>query len=77
MSTGGKSDLNHLDRSGLEWRKSSYSNGAGGECVEIAPLSEGIAIRDSKDPDGAILTFTRAEWLAFLAGARGGEFDLS
>ena len=32
-------------------------------------------MRDSKDPAGPVLTFTRAEWRAFLGGMRGGEFD--
>ncbi|THJ75724.1 DUF397 domain-containing protein [Candidatus Frankia alpina] len=59
----------------LVWRKSSYSNGAGGMCVEVAPLSEGIAVRDSKNPRGPMLAFSAAEWDAFLAGARDGEFD--
>lgn len=58
----------------LYWRKArvSVNNGA---CVEIAPFSEGIAIRDSKEPDGPILTYTVAEWRAFLHGAKAGEFD--
>jgi hypothetical protein len=34
-----------------------------------------IAVRDSKDPEGAILTYTAAEWRAFLDGAKKGEFD--
>ncbi|WP_242422555.1 DUF397 domain-containing protein, partial [Frankia torreyi] len=55
--------------------KSSYSNGAGGMCVEVAPLGEGIVVRDSKNPSGPVLAFSAAEWDAFLAGARDGEFD--
>ena len=56
------------------WRKSSYS-GAGQECVEVAELSGGTAVRDSKDPRGPVLRFTRAQWLAFTAEVRSGEFD--
>jgi hypothetical protein len=63
------------DSAELAWRRSSYSNGAGGMCVEVAPLGEGIAVRDSKNPTGPVLAFTGAEWDAFLAGARDGEFD--
>lgn len=59
------------------WRKSSYSNGSGGDCVEVATLPRGIGIRDSKDPSGPALTFSVAEWEAFTAGVRGGEFDLA
>ncbi|WP_045875855.1 DUF397 domain-containing protein [Pseudofrankia sp. DC12] len=59
----------------LVWRKSSYSGGTGGNCVEVATLPDGgRAVRDSKDPDGLTLRFTAAEWTAFLAAAREGEF---
>lgn len=64
------------DHTPLAWRTSSYSNGAGGMCVEVARVGDGVAVRDSKNPDGAILAFSGAEWQAFLAGARAGEFDL-
>jgi hypothetical protein len=40
------------------WRKSSYSNGMGGECVELAALPGRIFVRDSKDPDGPRLGLT-------------------
>lgn len=59
----------------LRWRKSSYSNGNGGNCVEVAELPEGgRVVRDSKDCSGPVLTFTAAEWAAFIAGVRDGEF---
>jgi hypothetical protein len=65
----------HRDLSDAVWRKSSYSSG-NGQCVEIATLPDSTrAVRDSKDPDGPVLRFTEAEWTAFLAGARSGEFD--
>jgi Domain of unknown function (DUF397) len=64
-----------VDLSYAAWRKSTYSNN-GGACVEVATGEDWIAVRDSKDPDGPVLTFTPAEWDAFLAGARDGEFDL-
>ncbi len=61
---------------GLVWRKSSFSNGNGGNCVEVAALSNGgRAVRDSKDPNGGMLNFTADEWSAFLAGAKDGQFD--
>ena len=59
------------------WVKSSYSGPTGGNCVEIAFLTDGgVAMRNSRDPEGAALVFTRAEWDAFLGGARDGEFGL-
>ncbi|MFI9507323.1 DUF397 domain-containing protein [Nocardia sp. NPDC052566] len=61
-----------------QWRKSSYSNDQG-NCVEVAMLTHGmIGVRDTKDNGtGAILTFTRPEWEAFLEGVRDGEFNPS
>lgn len=57
----------------LVWRKSSAS--LNGDCVEVASLPDGVAVRDSKNPDGAMLMFTRSEWRAFLTGAGKGEFN--
>ena len=60
---------------GSRWVKSSLSL-SNGNCVEVARLADGqVGVRDSKNPDGAILRFTSAGWHAFLAGARRGEFD--
>ncbi|MFC4533500.1 DUF397 domain-containing protein [Sphaerisporangium dianthi] len=51
----------------LMWRKSSYSSANGGECVEIAMLPHGVAIRDSKDPAKGHLTVSAEAFGAFLA----------
>jgi hypothetical protein len=60
------------------WRKSSYSGGNGGACVEVASNLPGIiAVRDSKDPSGPILVFTRNGWRAFVAGVQDRQFDVS
>jgi hypothetical protein len=60
---------------GLQWRKAAASTG-NGQCVELAGGRAGaVHLRDSKNPDGAVLTFTRFEIAAFLEGAKAGEFD--
>jgi hypothetical protein len=59
-----------------DFRKSTRSGPNCDNCVEVAFVGEAIAVRDSKDPDGAALLFTRGEWDAFVGGAKGGEFDL-
>ncbi|WBB99816.1 DUF397 domain-containing protein [Solwaraspora sp. WMMA2080] len=50
---------------GARWRKSTRS-GAGGNCVEVATNLPGvIAVRDSKDATGPVLTFAPAQWATF------------
>ncbi|MCD0482935.1 DUF397 domain-containing protein [Streptacidiphilus sp. ASG 303] len=67
-------DRNQQRAGRQEWRRSSHSNGSGA-CVEVAPTPDGGAsIRDSRNPQGAVLTFQANEWRAFLDGARDGEF---
>jgi hypothetical protein len=61
------------DNALLRWFKSSRSNPGG--CVEVRFTDDFVQIRDSKDPEGPILTFTDREWTAFLEGVRSNEFD--
>jgi len=56
-----------MDLTSVSWRKSSYSGGNGGNCIEVADLPGTVAVRDSKDPDGPALLFTAAQWAAFTA----------
>jgi hypothetical protein len=70
------------DLSRAAWRKSSYSNGSGGSCVEIASLTspashaaQQIAVRDSKDPGGPILTFTARQWRELTASIKAGRLN--
>ncbi|MFF3455293.1 DUF397 domain-containing protein [Streptomyces sp. NPDC002730] len=59
----------------VTWIKSSHSN-ATGNCVEMAALPDGnVAVRNSRDPQGPTLVYTREEIAAFVAGARAGDFD--
>jgi hypothetical protein len=51
------------------WRKSSYSGGNGGDCVEVAS-AEGVLVRDTTHRAGGTLTFTAEAWGAFTAGLK-------
>jgi hypothetical protein len=62
-----------LSRAG--WRKSTASSG--GECAEVAIVAGSVLMRHSQHPSGPVLAFSPAEWAAFLAGVRNGEFDLA
>ena len=65
------------DLSRAMWRKSSYSNGSGGDCVQVAlRIPEVVAVRDSKNPDGPRLILSHDEWRAFIAAVRARESDL-
>jgi predicted secreted Zn-dependent protease len=57
------------------WRKSTRS-GDNGACVEARAVNDTTQIRDSKNPSGPVLTFTREEWHAFIDGVKQGEFDI-
>ena len=74
MDAHPKPDISGLDLNALPWRTSSRNSGADAR-IEVATLPDGVAVRDSSRPDGPVLLFTPAEWDAFVAGARDGEFD--
>ena len=59
----------------LFWRWFTAGPCEAGSCVEVASSGDGVAIRDSKHLGGPMLWFTPDEWVAFLAGAKAGEFD--
>lgn len=66
----------HTDeKTGLTWRKSSYSGGEQSQCVEVAETPSAIHVRDSKDPDGPALALGRAEFSLFLQFA-ASEFEV-
>lgn len=65
-----------VELSAAGWVKSSRSGPYSDNCVEVNGLDGPlVAVRDSKDPDGAVLAFTPGEWDAFIEGARRGEFN--
>lgn len=55
------------------WRKSSFSNGQRGNCVEVAPRPDATAVRDSKYPDLGHVAVSAPEWRAFLDAAKREE----
>ena len=64
------------DLRSLLWLKSRRSNPSG-NCVELAELPDGagVAVRNSRDPEGPALIYTSAEITAFILGAKDGDFD--
>jgi hypothetical protein len=56
----------------LDWRKSSAS-GSSGACVEVAESGSSVLVRDSSNPSGAVLVFSRAQWLGLLRHIRNPE----
>ncbi|MEV2196703.1 DUF397 domain-containing protein [Streptomyces phaeochromogenes] len=57
------------------WFKSSYSNGAGGECVECAHAVDGAFVRDSKNARGPVLTIRVHAWRAFIRALDGDALE--
>lgn len=80
MKTGTSQELSNQELAGIRWIKSSRSDSNGGQCVEAGPLADDsgrVAVRHSHHPEGSVIVYTRAEWDAFLAGAKDGEFDFT
>lgn len=66
-----------LNRDGIQiagWRKALRSV-ATGECVEVAPVTGDIVVRDSMNPDGPVLLYSAESWRSFLIAAKRGNFD--
>ncbi|MFG2329358.1 DUF397 domain-containing protein [Streptomyces sp. NPDC048604] len=60
--------MRSVDLSTVTWRKSSYSNPDGGECLEVADNLPLVPVRDSKNPAGPVLLFEPAAWASFVTG---------
>ncbi|MET9087255.1 DUF397 domain-containing protein [Streptomyces sp. NPDC004237] len=60
-----------IDLSNISWRKSSYSNTDGGDCLEVAAgIPSLVPVRDSKDPSRGTLLFEASAWAAFVDGVK-------
>lgn len=53
-------------RASTTWRKSSYSDGGGSDCVEVAFAERAAAVRDSKNTAGPFLAVPAANWRCFV-----------
>jgi hypothetical protein len=60
---------------GTQWSKSSYSS-SNANCVEVRGQEKRVGVRDSKNPDGPVLSFGPEEWDAFIEGIKNGELVL-
>ncbi|NVI86033.1 DUF397 domain-containing protein [Actinomadura sp. BRA 177] len=58
------------------WRKSSYSQPTQSDCVEVAWVGSKKAVRDSKNPDGDVLSLERDVWAAMVSQIKRGAYDL-
>lgn len=65
-----------MDRGQAGWFKSTFSNDVNQGCVEVLFAAEMALLRHSRAPWGPVLVFTRAEWDAFLRGARDDQFTM-
>jgi Domain of unknown function (DUF397) len=65
--------VQRVDLSQRGWHRSTCSGG-NGACVEVAFLSDAVAVRDSKHRGGPVHVFTPREWAAFVGGVLSGEF---
>ncbi|MEU5717562.1 DUF397 domain-containing protein [Streptomyces sp. NPDC020403] len=65
--------MRSLDLSVAAWRRSSYSNSDGGQCIEVSDAFPGVVpVRDSKCPHGPALTFAADGWSSFVVAVKHG-----
>jgi hypothetical protein len=62
-----------VDLTGVNWRKSTYSNGSGGDCTECASHHGKVLVRDSKAPNDEPLKFDADTWRRFIGAIKQGE----
>ena len=67
-----------MEATSLSWRKSSYSGNGGSDCVEVARnLPRTVAVRDSKDPSGPVLSVAPAAWRDLITDVKAGQHNLA
>lgn len=65
------------DLTNTEWRKSTRSDANGGACVEVAGLAAMVAVRDSKDRQGPVISFSFGQWTGFIQGIKTSKLDVA
>lgn len=65
-----------MNLASLTWRKSSYSQGGGNQCVEVAVMPGAVAIRDSKNPTGPVHIISRDDFRDLVARIKRGDLSL-
>ncbi|MGH3991682.1 MAG: DUF397 domain-containing protein [Pseudonocardiaceae bacterium] len=78
ITSSGPATVSREELANTDWHISTRSEDNGASCVEAGPLRDGsgrVAVRHSHHRDGTVIVYTRAEWEAFTAGVRLGEFD--
>lgn len=63
-----------MDLSRVTWRKSTRS-GSSGACIEVATPLPVVMVRDSKDRQGPVISFSAGQWAGFVQGIKAGWFD--
>jgi hypothetical protein len=68
--------MHEFDLTSAQWRKSTRSSG-NGQCVEVVSLSQSVAVRDSKNPDGPKLIFPSPAWAGLIRRVKAGGSELA
>lgn len=59
-----------MERDSADWRKSTYSGGNGGDCVEVGTAVAGVVVRDTANRAGVMLALPAAAWWVLLTEVR-------
>ncbi len=68
--------MRSIDLSAVTWRKSSYSNTDGGQCLEVADNLSLVPVRDSKTPAAPALILQPTAWTTFVTAVRRDELPV-